>query len=267
MSEIIKIQNDIFRNIYSQFPKHQYNEDIINKFEKINNIIKEDVFIPGRKTVIPCTKPSRRVSAFNCKFSKEEKLKKELFSLLNKLTYTNSEKILSKINIVHPYEDLFNIVYDFIKMNVKYFDLYLKVLDLFDKNWMLEKINTILANNVDYWLIPTKFKDEDIYSNFCDYDIYCEYNKWKDSVLITTRLFIHYNKKMDVIAKNIYKNIIKYLSTNDRYMRHLIDPYIEQLTLLKDHIDNLLLENIQSYSLPSSSKFKILNIIELKNSS
>lgn len=266
MSEIIKIDNDIFRNIYSKFPRNQCNDDILVKFEKINDIIKEDVFIPGKKSIIPLAKQTRRVSAFNCKFSKEEKVKKELFSLLNKLTDKNSEKILFKINIVEPYEDLFNIVYDFIRNNVKYFELYLKVLDLFDKSWLLEKINNILANNVDYWLIPAKFKDEDIYSNTCDYDIYCEYNKWRDSVLIITRLFIHYEKKMSIIANNIYKNIIKYLSNNDKYMRHLLDPYIEQLVILNEHIDMKQLEKIQSYLLPSSSKFKIMNIIELKNS-
>lgn len=269
MSDIIKIENVLFKNIYLT-KKFNENTDLKSKFSVIEEIIKNDIYVPARKlsnyslSHPPITK---RISAFNCKFSREDKAKKELFSLLNKLTETNTNKILAKVNITEPYEPLFEIILEFIKSNKKYFYLYLKVLDLFCQRWLLDKINVVFNDNIDYWLIPSQFIKENIYSNSCDYDVYCEYNKWKDSVLVLTSLYLHYEKGMDTITKNIHKHIIKYLNTNENYMRHLIDPYIEQLMILHKWITQKMLEDIEKFNIPSSSKFKIMNLHEIKNSS
>lgn len=267
MSDIIKIQNEVFKNTYLS---GRFNDNSIlkSKFITIEEIIKTDVFIPARKIVNSNLLPSsRKVSAFNCKFSREDKAKKELFSLLNKLTISNADKIIPKVSIIEPYEPLFYIVIDFIKSNKKYFELYIKVLNLFPKEWLSNKLHVVFNDNIDYWLIPANFINIDIYSNSCDYDMYCDYNKWKDSVLVLTLLYLYYEKKMEIVAKNIHKHIIKYLSSNKTYMRHLIDPYIEQLKLLHKWINVSELNQIQKYELPSSSKFKIMNLHEIKNSS
>ena len=269
MSYIIKIENEIFQTTYSS-KRFNQNNYLQTKYDTIAEIIKHDVYIPTRKVsgfINTTTSTTKKVSAFNCKFTREDKIKKELFSLLNKLTDTNSEKILQKVNISQPYEPLFDIILDFIKSNKKYFKLYIQVLDLFCQEWLSNKLNIIFNDNIDYWLIPAKFIHEDIYSNSCNYDVYCDYNKWKDSVLVLTSLYLHYDKKMDTITKNIHKHIIKYLSTNQTYMRHLLDPYIEQYSLLHKWITTNMLQEIEHFNIPSSSKFKIMNLHEIKNSS
>ena len=259
MEGLLKINYDVFEKCYSE-KRFNKNAELVSKCERIVNIIKEDVYVPDKR--FP-KQPIKHVSAFNCKFNREDKKKKELTACLNKITEDNIDRIIEKINITEPYDILFDVVFYFITSNIKYFKLYMKVLELFPDEWIRNVINLKFNNNIDYWVIPAKFVSVNILeSNDCEYDMYCEFKKWKDSVTAISSLYIHYTKDMKMIALNICKNILRYLQNNEIYMRHMLDPYLEQLLILKDFINKEMIESMLKYKIPSSSRFKIMDIVK-----
>jgi hypothetical protein len=233
-------------------------DKIIEKVKFIKNIIDNDLYKKNEK---PSTS-SIYVSSFNCKFKTEDIKKKKITSILNKISIDNIDKLLSKIEITEPFQDDINIIIKFINNNRLNINLYIKILNLFPISLIINTIDNIYNDNTNYWLIPNIYYDNNIYSNECNYDIYCEFIKWKNYSLSLSQLFLYY--KSDEFNKNIVNSIISLINIDsNKSDRLILDSSIENLNIFKKIINIDTIKDIIKFeNLPSSSKFKLLEIIE-----
>lgn len=198
--------------------------------------------------------------------NKDNKL---LIGLLNKITTTNEEIITNKINqIINKNNlDLIDIVINYI--GKKYDVLYLKILKIFekyDKNVVYNYIKNYVEKRT--WYPYSLIKEKNILENEY-YDDYCDYIKWKNNQLNMLKIlyFLYkdnnnlYDDICNKLSNDIYDEIDKGLN-NSEY-KYLIDYLLELLEVLKEKINEDIIDKLKKYNLKkvdSSTKFLILNI-------
>ena len=140
---------------------------------KKNNIKKDKNIIPKSRfhIIIP-------------DFNEDSILKRKLTGLLNKLTPKNKAIIYDSINEIinansSNKDKIFDIIWDYIKSNDN--DLYSNILAFFNDNYLKEKINEKWNNYINNkeWNPPNKIYDNNILLLNDEYDLYCDYVKWK----------------------------------------------------------------------------------------
>jgi hypothetical protein len=254
MSEPINLAT--FKEVYLSIDE---NPDIDNRIlEKINNIktiITNDVYVkPTTKTFV------KHVSAFNCRFRTEDNKKKTVISFLNKLTNSNIDIILAKLenHISEPYEtDIINVI-NFMRLDIKNLKNYIKVLKIFPDNEVIKQLDIIYNNCPTYWITPDEYIENNVYSTECSEDVYSSFNKWKDSQLVLTELLLFY-KDIHFVS-NIVKDILTFILKHTT-VRELIDPILEHLIILHQLVNDKELNDLMAIdTISSSTKFKIEKI-------
>ena len=262
MADIINLST--FNEVYLLLDENpDIDNRILDKINNIKDIINKDVYVkPPTKTFV------KHISAFNCRFREEDTKKKTVISFLNKLTNTNIDTILAKLenNISEPYEtDILNVI-NFMRLDIKNIKNYIRVLKIFKDNEVISQLDIIYDKNPQYWITPDEYVKNNVYSTGCPEDIYSNFNKWKDSQLVFTELLLFYKDIHFVsnIAKDILNLIIKNYS-----IRELIDPTLEHLIILYQLVNKKDLDKLMCIdTISSSTKFKIEEIknkIENKN--
>ena len=254
MSDIINLST--FNEVYLQLDENpDIDNRILDKINNIKDIINKDVYVkPTTKTFV------KHISAFNCRFREEDTKKKTVISFLNKLTNTNIDTILAKLenNISEPYEtDIINVI-NFMRLDIKNIKNYIRVLKIFNDNEVISQLDIIYDKNPQYWITPDEYVKNNVYSTGCPEHIYSNFNKWKDSQLVFTELLLFYKDIHFVsnIAKDILNFILKNYST-----RELIDPTLEHLIVLYQLVNNKDLDKLRNIdTISSSTKFKIEEI-------
>tara|TARA_B110000261_G_scaffold29324_1_gene33215 strand:+ start:834 stop:1622 length:789 start_codon:yes stop_codon:yes gene_type:complete len=251
-----KLNLAIFKEVYMQ---NNQNLDIdirtLHKIDTIKEAINNDVYIkPVTKTFV------KHISAFNCRFREEDTRKKTVISFLNKLSITNIDTIITKLenHISEPYDIDINNIITFMRLDIKNIKNYLKVLKIFPDKEVLNQLDIIYNNNATYWITPDNYIKNKVYSTECPEDIYSSFNKWKDAQLVLTELLLFYK---DInFASNITRDILDFIFKNT-IVRELMDPILEHLIILYQFVnDNDLNTLILIDSISSSTKFKIETI-------
>jgi len=278
--EIIKIDLDIFKQ---ELKKYRENKKIIpNNIQiKYNEIIKSNNCFSVKYDPKSVWEKKKYKNMKNNNIYKQKlhiftppnnnnKNNKILIGLLNKITTSNEEIIINKINeIINKNNlDLIDIVINFI--GKKYDILYIKILKIFEKydnKIIYNYINNYIDNNI--WYPYSLIKEKNILNNEY-YDEYCNYIKWKNSQLnIFKIIYYMYNQNNDLyekifinLSKKIYDEIN--VSINNNYYKYIIDYLLEILEIFKNKIDNKIIDNLKECDLKridSSTRFLILNII------
>jgi len=203
-------------------------------------------------------------------FSKTSEIKRSLIGYLNKLSHKNKENIYEKIReIINNnvmLDEIFNIILNYIKTSED--DIYCNILELFDKDYVALNIDKIWGNYLTNkeWNPPQYVYENNLLLLNDEYDLYCEYIKWKKNIHNMNKVWAKYkNDELIVLLNNIYNHVEEII--NEDVHKYILDILLEQIYKLlsikkyPDIIDKI--KNIDIKNFDSSTKFFIYNIIEL----
>jgi hypothetical protein len=215
-------------------------------------------------------KAKNRVHIIIPEFSKTSETKRCLIGYLNKLSHKNKDLIYDKIREIisnsENTDDAFSIIWNYIKTSDD--DIYCNIIDLFDKEYITANINAQWDNylNNKVWNPPPYVYENNLLLLNDEYDMYCEYIKWKKGIHNMNKVWAKYkNDELIVLLNNIYDHIYSIMDSN--VYKYILDILLEQIYKLlcikkyPDIIDKI--KNIDIKKFDSSTKFFIYNIIEL----
>mgnify|MGYP001204424762 CR=1 FL=1 len=276
---IIKIDISYFQDRYNQIEKIP--ENIKNKAVEINDTYScfKSYYDPKMIWVKKnYNKKEKNVSTKNRfhiiipDFTDNSMLKRKLVGLLNKITTKNKNTIYESIKEIINANDknsVFEIIWEYIKLNENI--LYTNILTFFDENILQENIEAKWNNYIEFeeWKPPKKIYDNDILLLNDEYDLYCDYIKWKKNINNLNKLWLKFKlNEIYVLLEVLFENTINILKENKEY-KHILDIFLEQLfnilsvTKTAKIINKI--KNIDISKFNNSTKFLIYNILELQN--
>jgi hypothetical protein len=288
--KVIKINLSVFHNRYN---KIEVPENIIMKAENLKKscncfnsfydpkmIWEKKLFNKKEKYAINNVNGNNSNSGANNKnrvhiiipdFSDFSNTKRTLIGYLNKLTIKNKDVIQEKIkDIIHSNntEEVFLIIWSYIKSTESDNNIYVKLLEYFDTdflNCIIDKLWESYKNNKE-WLPPKYIFDNNLLLLNNEYELYCDYIKWKKGIHNLNTLWIKY-KKGDIprLLNDIYEYMMNCIN-DPAIHKYIIDIFMEQiLKILKNYNDTSIIDKIKLLDIKtfeSSTKFLIYNIIE-----
>lgn len=218
------------------------------------------------------TKPKNRFHIIIPDFTDNSMNKRQLIGLLNKLTDKNKNVIYDKVNNIiqsNHNEEFFLLIWSYIKKNDG--ELYLNILYLFDKTFLQKQIDSLWEDYVvnKGWLPPDYVFENNLLLFNDDYEMYCDYVKWKKETHNLNIIWIKLGKDVNKLLFAIYEYFFMYCSRETEHTnihKYIIDIFLEQLgKILKvapnaEIIDRFRQLNINDFE--SSSKFLIYDILE-----
>ena len=283
--KVIKIHLSIFLNRYNNI---KVPDNIINKAEQLRktcncfNSLYDPKMIWEKKLFNKRDKVALNGTNINNKgkvhiiipdFSDISNMKRTLVGYLNKLTVRNKEVIYEKIKEVivnNSPEEVFIIIWSYIKCSSSDNYIYIKLLDYFENNFLDNMINKLWKNylNNKEWLPPKYIYDNNLLLLNNEYELYCDYIKWKRGIHNLNILWIKYKSdEISLLLNDIFDNMVECIS-NQNIHKYIIDIFMEQiLKILNNHKDASIINKIKSLDIKnfdSSTKFLIYNIIENK---
>jgi hypothetical protein len=283
--KVIKIHLSIFLNRYNNI---KVPDNIINKAEQLRktcscfNSLYDPKMIWEKKLFNKRDKVALNGTNINNKgkvhiiipdFSDISNMKRTLVGYLNKLTVRNKEVIYEKIKEVivnNSPEEVFLIIWSYIKCSSSDNYIYIKLLDYFENNFLDNMINKLWKNylNNKEWLPPKYIYDNNLLLLNNEYELYCDYIKWKRGIHNLNILWIKYKSdEISLLLNDIFDNMVECIS-NQNIHKYIIDIFMEQiLKILNNHKDASIINKIKSLDIKnfdSSTKFLIYNIIENK---
>jgi len=239
-------------------------ENILKKVNIIKELIKTDTYV--KKVEKSPSENSLYTSSFNCKFKSEDIKKKKITLFLNKLSIDNFDKIYK--NIVNDMNELYfsdniDIILKFMINQKDNFEIYKKILDLYPIDEVKKKIDEIYKKNEDYWLIPLYYLEKRVYSSDCDYNVFCEFIKWRDKSILISKLLLNYKDKS--FSECMVNSMLSYIYNNEISKREILDTCIDNMSIYIEYVDKNDIEKmLKIKNIEKSTKFKLLEIHEKK---
>ena len=276
--QIIKINIENFRYIYNSIdiPQNILDKavDIKNTYSCFNSYYDPKMIwakkIYNNKDKYNKPKNKSRFHIIIPDFTKKSELKRCLIGNLNKLSIKNKDNIYEKIKEIislnNNIEDVFMIIWNYIKTSDN--EIYINLLSLFDKGYLETMIDNLWDNYINNkeWNPPKYIYENNLLILNDEYEMYCEYTKWKRGINNINKIWIKYKHEHLIILLN---NIADYILIiyNTSIYKYIIDILLEQLYKIlsvikyKSIIDKI--KSIDIQNLDNSTKFFIYNIIEL----
>ena len=276
--QIIKINIDKFRYIYNSIdiPQNILDKavDIKNTYSCFNSYYDPKMIwakkIYNNKYKYNKPKNKSRFHIIIPDFTKKSELKRCLIGNLNKLSIKNKDNIYEKIKEIislnNNIDDVFMIIWNYIKTSDN--EIYINLLSLFDKGYLETMIDNLWDNYINNkeWNPPKYIYENNLLILNDEYEMYCEYTKWKRGINNINKIWIKYKQEHLIILLN---NIADYILIiyNTSIYKYIIDILLEQLYKIlsvikyKSIIDKI--KSIDIQNLDNSTKFFIYNIIEL----
>lgn len=257
--ELVHYSLDSFYKLYD---KETTDDRLAKKMEDILHEPKTPTGFERRPSLT--LKPKKKFHMLSMDFTIEGENKKALKSLLNKLTDTNKDVICEKLkNNIKDVQIFFDMCISFIQQDRKTVPIYIDVLriniDQPELDRMVVHYFEMYKKNKD-WILPSSFKDINVYSNECDYDEYCRFSKWKTSSLCLIDFWNMYNDKL--ICCELADLLMDTLEANIHGKRQDIDTILEQIDILYEYIDLSRFKSLDYTSKEKSTYFKIKAILE-----
>jgi len=203
-------------------------------------------------------------------FTNNSIVKRNLIGHLNKLTLKNKDIIYEKIkNIVieNNNEEFFTLIWGYIKINDG--DIYIDILSFFEKDFYDEMIEKLWKdyNDNEHWKPPKYIYDNNLLLLNDEYELYCNYIKWKKSTH-------NINKAWTIVKKNEIPELINriydymYKIINERTVhKYIIDIFMEQIykfLKIEKSIDVInKIKSLDTTNYNSTTKFIIYYIVDL----
>ena len=246
---IVEKKNKILSK-YSCFCKNFDNRDFLLK-KKTQQIKKlKDISSPKKNGL--------HILAFS--YSAESETKKQFTGILNKLTINPSQEFLDKISSYiqeSSYKvENFNLLVCFIKRHRELNNVYIRIFDFLNNDFVEKQKESLfkIFLEEEEWVIPKEFCSIDIFSNSCDYNMFCDFKKWQEQTM-TYVLFWCIVKKN--AANLLIDEILQKIDPSS--LRHIIDTYLEYLLIIKAYVPVSRFDAIKDFNineLNSSTKFK-----------
>ena len=205
-------------------------------------------------------------------FTDDSILKRKITGLLNKLTTKNKSTIYDNIKELinaNDKDNIFELVWDYVKSNDN--NLYTNVLTFFNDDFLKDKIdykwNKYIKNKE--WDPPNTIYDNNILLLNDEYDLYCDYVKWKKQINNLNNLWIKFKiNELNILQDELFNHTTKILEDNTFY-KHILDIFLEQLyKILNITKNNDIIEKIKKIDIlkfNNSTKFLLYNILDLQN--
>lgn len=264
-----KKRKEINDNLLMFQQPYHYNDDRKFAFKKI----RETTNMPYKQQNVS------KLYILPTDFTEKNKLKKSWIGILNKLTTNNKDNSYNKLKELLvskneiEIEMLYDILWDFIKSSGN--SIYFDVLIFFDPKHTLNYITSYI--NEKLWYPSDYFIGNNILSSCNDnYDIYCEYIKWKKNItnlnnslcVIAPKYEIN-TDNFNILLQDLYDLIVKFVDKNKTH-KHIIDFALEQICNISKHYYNIdiinNIRNLEYNSFDNYTKFIILNILEINHS-
>jgi len=284
--KVIKIHLSIFLNRYNN--NINIPENIINKAEHLRKtcncfnslydpkmIWEKKLFYRKEKSGLNSlnTNNKGKVHIIIPDFSDISTTKRTLVGYLNKLTVKNKDVIYEKIKEIinnNMNEEVFLIIWSYIKVSTNDNNIYIRLLDYFDTeflNIIIDKLWKIYINNRE-WEPPKYIYENNLLLQNNEYELYCDYIKWKKGIHNINIIWIKYKKdEISLLLNNIFDYMIECIN-NPNIHKYIVDIFMEQiLKILNNHKDFSIINKIKLLDIKkfdSSTKFLIYNIIENK---
>lgn len=226
--------------------------------------------------------PKNKVHIIMHEFDNDTVNKRHLIGYLNKLTIKNKEQLYPKIKEVinkNNNIEFINTVIAYIKSYGN--ELYINILDFFDENIKNKYLKDIWCSYIQNkeWIPPRYILEYDILHLENEYDMYCNYKKWKNEITNMNKLWMFLKKDIDGLLNDIYEFFEKYLKKHEdigEYIeienytvyKHVLDLLLEQIcNILYFHKNENIIKNIEKLDVKlfeNSTKFSIYNILDKK---
>lgn len=199
-------------------------------------------------------------------------MKRKILGLLNKITTKNKLSLYDNIKEIiktNDNQNVIEIIWEYIKLNEN--DLYNNILSFFDKDFSDNYIDSKWKKYIELreWDPPKSFYDNDILLLNDEYDLYCDYVKWKKNVNNINNIWLKFKfNEIETLLYSLLDYTIVIIKENKVY-KHIIDIYLDQIlkilsaTKTPDVINKI--REIDNSKFNSSTKFIIYNILDLEN--
>jgi hypothetical protein len=281
MSEkIVKINIELFKTEYNNIVDIPSNilekvADIKNSYSCFNSYYDPKMIwakkIFNNKDKYNKPKVKNRVHIIIPEFTKTSETKRSLIGYLNKLSNKNKDFIYEKLkdiidNSKDTLDEIFSIIINYIKTNDD--NIYSDILDFFDKDFLTSNINIYWDNYLTNkeWNPPTYIYENNLLLLNDEYNLYCDYIKWKKSIHNMNKVWVKYKESELIILLNNICEHINYIINEDVH-KYILDILLEQIYKIlcikkyPEIIDKV--KNIDLKKFDNSTKFLIYNIIEL----
>jgi hypothetical protein len=281
MSEkIVKINIELFKTEYNNIVEIPSNilekvADIKNSYSCFNSYYDPKMIwakkIFNNKDKYNKPKVKNRVHIIIPEFTKTSETKRSLIGYLNKLSNKNKDFIYEKLkdiidNSKDTLDEIFSIIINYIKTNDD--NIYSDILDFFDKDFLTSNINIYWDNYLTNkeWNPPTYIYENNLLLLNDEYNLYCDYIKWKKSIHNMNKVWVKYKESELIILLNNICEHINYIINEDVH-KYILDILLEQIYKIlcikkyPEIIDKV--KNIDLKKFDNSTKFLIYNIIEL----
>jgi len=276
---IIKIDIDYFQKRYDQIS--EIPENIINKAIDISenyNCFKsyyDPKMIWAKKNYNKKEKkitPKNRFHIIIPDFTDNSLLKRKIIGLLNKITTKNKLSLYDNIKdiiITNDNHIVIEIIWEYIKLNEN--DLYSNILSFFDKDFSDNYIDSKWKKYIELreWDPPKTFYDNNILLLNDEYDLYCDYVKWKKNVNNINNIWLKFKfEEIETLLYSLFDYTIVIIKENTVF-KHILDIYLEQILKILSLTKTLdiinIIREIDNSNFNSSTKFIIYNILDLEN--
>tara|TARA_B110000483_G_scaffold192128_1_gene228359 strand:+ start:40 stop:885 length:846 start_codon:yes stop_codon:yes gene_type:complete len=205
-------------------------------------------------------------------FTDNSLLKRKILGLLNKITNKNKLSLYDNIKDIIKTNDnhiVIEIIWEYIKLNEN--DLYSNILSFFDKDFSDNYIDSKWKKYIESreWDPPKLFYDNNILLLNDEYDLYCDYVKWKKGVNNINNIWLKFKfEEIETLLYSLFDYTIVIIKENKVY-KHILDIYLEQIlkilsvTKTPDIINKI--RDLDNSNFNSSTKFIIYSILDLEN--
>ena len=259
--------------------------------KKLNNKKEKSQYI-ANNTGTGTTSNKGRFHIIIPDFSVNSCTKRALIGYLNKLTAKNKDTIYEKIKAIidnksvssvgscdlPDLKEIFMIIWSYIKATDSIDgenNIYIKLLEYFDGAFLTSNIDRLwdsYINNKE-WIPPKYIFDNNLLLLNNEYELYCDYIKWKKGVHNLNIIWIKYKPtEIPMLLNDIYGYLTDKCIGNPSIHKYIIDIFIEQIlkilnkynnkSVVKEMIEKMKLLDVKSFD--SSTRFLIYNIIENK---
>jgi vacuolar-type H+-ATPase catalytic subunit A/Vma1 len=222
MSEkIVKINIELFKEKYNNIidiPAHilEKADELKNNYNCFNSYYDPKMIwakkIFNNKDKYNKPKIKNRVHIIIPEFTKTSETKRSLIGYLNKLSNKNKDVIYEKLkdiinNTDDKLDEIFNIIINYIKTNDD--NIYSNILELFDKDFLSSKIDMYWDNYLvnKEWNPPSYIYENNLLLLNDEYDLYCDYIKWKKSIHNMNKVWVKYKPDYLIILYNKHRCI------------------------------------------------------------